>query len=412
MTGNLLRETWKDIDSVELMLLLYERIGRPGQYDDISNNPNKFYLPLAGSSCRVALTFRKNRIIAIESGPAFDATEWDRMTGEIEKSILVGPKKVGREYSFSSFRVTGSWRGVRSGVQILPPPDDAPRTSNEAAEHPFILEVPIQASDFCQITNHRRMREHRKLTLAIGILLAGRTSLQLLRHDYFWASIPRDDSASWTDPYVKWVEQYFHAKLGDIVLDELSPPAAERLEEMEPEEYYTKIGHDGKGLRVPADLDESICCYAALSAEKRARFDRATFWMDMAWRQWNASMSASFAALVSSIKSLTERGERHDFDCPVCGGKGKHENPGATKRFRVFLEQYAPGLALSSSRSKMYDVRSRILHGSELMQLDQHRAIVFGWDPPWFNESELYNDLWRLTRVALRNWLKKTQLGS
>src|SRR5881296_2521439 len=193
MTGNLLRDAWKDLDSTELMLLLYERIGRPGQYDDIANNPNKFYLPLARSSCQVALTFHANTIIAIEPGPAFDATEWDRISGEIEKSILVGPKKAGREFSFSSFRVTGSWRGKRSGVQILPPPDDAPRAPVEMAEHPFILEVPIQASDFWPVTNHRRMREHRKLTLVLSVLLAGRTSLQLLRHDHFWASVPRDD---------------------------------------------------------------------------------------------------------------------------------------------------------------------------------------------------------------------------
>jgi hypothetical protein len=40
------------------------------------------------------------------------------------------------------------------------------------------------------------------------------------------------------------------------VIDELSPPAAEQLEKVEPEEYYAMVGHDGKGLRVPTDLDE------------------------------------------------------------------------------------------------------------------------------------------------------------
>ncbi len=121
---------------------------------------------------------------------------------------------------------------------------------------------------------------------------------------------------------------------------------------MEPEKYSAKVGQEGKGLRVPADLDESICCYMALSAENRARFDRATFWIDMAQRQWNASMSASFAALVSAIESLTERGKPHDFDCPVCGGKGKHEKPGCTERFRAFFEENAHGFAPKSPRKK------------------------------------------------------------
>ncbi len=53
----------------------------------------------------------------------------------------------------------------------------------------------------------------------------------------------------------------------------------------------------------------------------------------------------------------------------------------------------------------MYGLRSGILHGSELMQLDQD--LAFGWDPPWWNERELHEDLWGLTQVAPRNWLKE-----
>jgi hypothetical protein len=178
MTSNLLSTTWRNLDSFELRLLLDKRIGGPGQYDGLPNNPNKLYLPLAGSSCRIGLTFRDKKIIAIEPGPAFDAAHWGRVSEEIEKSLLAGPLKVGREYSFSSFRVLGSWRGDRSGVQIVPPPDDAPRAHVEMADHPFILEFPIKESDFWPITNHRRLREHRNLTLLLNVLLAGRTSLQ------------------------------------------------------------------------------------------------------------------------------------------------------------------------------------------------------------------------------------------
>ena len=147
MTRNLLKDEWKDLDSDELMLLLHERIGRPGQYDDASGSPNKFYLPFARSACRVALTFGKKSIVAVEPGEAFDAAEWMKINKEIEESVLAGPLKKGREYSFSSFRVTGSWRGDRSGVQILPPPQNAPHASYEMADHPFILEFPIRVTD-------------------------------------------------------------------------------------------------------------------------------------------------------------------------------------------------------------------------------------------------------------------------
>src|SRR5437762_9289413 len=138
MAKDLLRDTSTDLDSAELRLLLDERIGGPGQYDGQSENPDKLYLPLAGTSCRIKLTFRDNKIMAIEPGPAFDADQWERISQEIESSILAGPMRVGRDFSFSSFRVEGSWRGDHSGLQILPPPDDAPRAPVERAEHSFV----------------------------------------------------------------------------------------------------------------------------------------------------------------------------------------------------------------------------------------------------------------------------------
>jgi len=171
-------KTWANFDSFELRLLLDEYIGGPGQYDGLSDNPNSLYLPLAGSSCRIGLTFSDKKITVIEPGPAFDKAQWEQVSEGIEKSIIAGPIKVGREYSFSSFRVLGSWRGDCSGVQILAPPENAPHASDERAEHPFILEFPIKESNFWPITNYRRMQKHRNLTLLLNILLAGRTNLQ------------------------------------------------------------------------------------------------------------------------------------------------------------------------------------------------------------------------------------------
>ena len=73
--------------------------------------------------------------------------------------------------------------------------------------------------------------------------------------------------------------------------------------------------------------------------------------------------------------------------CLKCDKIRTHEVPGATEKFRSFFEKYTPDPGLRERRSKMYGLRSKILHGSDLMQLDQGRA--FGWDPPWWNEREL-----------------------
>lgn len=403
-TPNLLTKNWANLDSFELRLLLDKHIGGPGQYDDRSDNPNKLYLPLARSSCRIALTFRDKRIANIEPGPAFDAAEWKRVSEAITNSILYGAVKVGREYSFSGFRVEGSWRGEGSGVQILPPPADAPRAPVEIAEHPFILEFPVKASDFWPLTNHRRMKTHRKLTLLLNVLLAGGTRLQPRRPRHFWANIPHQGN----QPDIGWVQEFFFANLGDLISDALSRPAGHNLEEVEPERYYMETGYEGNGLRVSSDLDELICFYLKLTAAAYIKFDRAIFWMDMAAREWTVSVSSSFAALVSAVESLTDRGATHRVYCDLCKSDCQHEAPGATERFRAFFEEFAPGASLKNRRSQIYSLRSGILHGSDLMQLDQD--LAFGWDPPGWNERELHEELWSLTRIALRNWLKNPGL--
>jgi hypothetical protein len=381
MTADLLPTGWTDFDSAELRFILLECIGKPGQYDGRDSNPNSFYLPLAGASCRIKLTFSdRKQIVAIEPGAAFDATQWEQVVKEVERT---GPHQIGRDCSFSSYRVGGSWRGKRSGVQILPPPPDAPVAPVEGAEHPFILEYPVKVSDIWQITNFRRRREHRRLTLLLNILLAGSATIQPSRPKHLWANVSEEGFGSGS---VKWVQEFYFANIGEIVQDELSPPAAETLEEVESQEYYAKVSRDGRGLRVPADLDDSICCYMGLSKANRDNFLRAGFWMDMASRQWTMSFSASFASLAIAVEALGERASR------------------PTARFRNFIERYAPGASLEKRRTEMYALRSDILHGSGLMEMDQDAH--FGWSPPEHREEELLRELWGLTRIAMRNWLR------
>jgi hypothetical protein len=359
-------------------------MGGLGQYDDAMGDPNKFYLPLARSDCRIALSFHKKKIVSVEEGPAFDPAEWRQMKQAITKSLFDGELRVGRDYSFSGFRVSGSWRGRRSGVQILPPPDDAPSAPYKMADHPFILEFPVNASDFWPLTNYRRRREHRELTLLLNVLLTGHVNFQPHRAQHFWAAI---DPLAGNDPEIRWVKQFYFAPLGEVVIEELSPPSGGLLDEIEPDEYVAKIGHDGKDLRVPSDLDDLICRYQQLSDTNRSKFNRATFWMDQSVRVWTISLSSSFAALVTAVEALTDRE-------PI---------PRATQIFHNFFETFAQGRSLKKRRKKMYELRSDILHGSDLMQLDQDRD--FGHDPPGQNERGLSDELRGLTRLAMRNWL-------
>ena len=128
--------------------------------------------------------------------------------------------------------------------------------------------------------------------------------------------------------------------------------------------------------------------------------------MDIATRQWDMSVSSSFASLVSAIESLTDRGTQHVVYCERCQAERSHDVPGATEKFRSFFETYAPGVTLKERRTQMYRLRSGIVHGSDLMQIDQE--LAFGWDPPGWDERELQGELWSITGLALRHWLKST----
>jgi hypothetical protein len=392
---------WQNLDSTELRILLHEIIGGMGQADLGVSKPSKFYLPMAGPSCRVVLRFKGKRIVAIEPGEAFDAAQWREISKEIEHSVLAGPTKVGREYSFSGRRVTGSWRGKHTGVQILPAPAGAPSAPVESADHPFILEFPLTVASRDSVTEYRRLRKHRDLTLLLNILLVGGAKSTGFWSTHSWAFDPADLSQN-----SKWLQQGFDAPLAPFLIDELSEPAAGQLEELAPAEYEKVLGHDGEGLRVPSDLDQSICSYEALSAPNRVKFDRAAFWLGIASGMRDVSISASFVAFVSAIESLTSRGKHHDFKfCPICGKSGTHEVLSLSKLFKNFLATYAPDPSLAKDRDRMYGLRSSIVHGSDVMELDQSIPIM-GWSPWGSKEDELYNGMWQVTRTALRNWLK------
>ena len=396
---NLLPDSWHTLESADLKTLLLARIGGPGQFTG-TNEPNLIGLPLGGDSCQIRLRFRDKVIIEISPGPAFDASRWDQIVAEIERSVLTGIRKFGRDFGFSSRRVHGAWRGSETGVTILPAPTDAPRAAVEMAAHPFVLEFPISATELPTLTNRRRRDQHRRLTLLLNTLLIGHTSFERHSRDHLWAIVSMGEPA-WE---VRWVQPGFLANLGPVILDDPSDLPSQRLVEVPAEEYYADRGDRGQGVQVPDDLDASLACYQRLPRNRRAQFDRCAYWLDMASHEWSISMSSSFAALVSAVEALTTRGAPHHFPCPVCTATCTHETPGATERFRAFLEAYAPGESERSRRSAMYKLRSDILHGSDLMEFDQD--ISFGWDPAGWGERELHGDLWRVTRTAIRGWLR------
>jgi hypothetical protein len=331
---SLMPEHWSNLDTTELRLLLDEVVGRPGQYEE--GHPNRLHLPLGGADARVVLHFKGSRIARITPGPSFDSDQWARLVDEVQTGLISGPRKFARELSFASQPVKGSWKGQLSGVQILPPPRSAPRPPQLMAEHPFILEFPLRECSRWPITNQRRVRLHERLSNLLNVLLTQRVTTTPRRHEQLWAVVPTPKRFM-----TRWVQRNYTARIGPAVRSKQARRSRTAIGTLDPCSYYSTVGSDGEGLRLPADLDTQIMYYTSLPAVLQERFDRAAYWMSMASRQWTISMSLSLTALVSAVEALTERGTRHEHHCADCDKVVSHDSPGATERFRSFLSRYA-----------------------------------------------------------------------
>jgi hypothetical protein len=150
----------------------------------------------------------------------------------------------------------------------------------------------------------------------VTVLLIGTTKFLRERPRHFWANV--HPGGEWK---FEWVQEFYFADFGQIVVQDLSAPVGKELEVLTSDSYYKGvIGLDGRGLRVPDDLDESICRYQSLPAALQAKFDRAAYWLSMAARQWEDSMSASYASLVAAAEALTpDDGTTHYICCVQCG---------------------------------------------------------------------------------------------
>jgi len=421
---NLLAELQTGVDLYELRELLDLRIGGPGQYDGESRR--HLYIPLAREACRLVLVYSKESLAdlqRIEPGAAFDEAQWQRILMEVRDSLLSGPMRVGRDYCFSGRRVLGSWRGPMSGIQILPPPPGIPSAPVEMAQHPFVLECPLQETREWRLTNHRRLRNVRTVALLLNVLL--NTSIRphwAVQPEHLWVSVPGVDTQRFKfdrlrrwlrlpprpppPSRIEWGQEYFFARLDPVVMDALSPPAERSIQEVESNVYRGDPLRRpvSQGLQVPTDLDESLCAYTRLRNEPLRRLNRALYWLQLASRFGYRHMSASFVAMVSAIEALAaEPQSGHEAQCNVCGETFFHRVPGPTDAFRRFLATYAPGPQLNRRRNEMYDLRSGLVHGNTLMELDDDRHSV--WDPAQMQQTELWAELFEITQTAMRNWL-------
>ena len=106
-----------------------------------------------------------------------------------------------------------------------------------------------------------------------------------------------------------------------------------------------------------------------------------------------------------AIEAMVED-EKRPEKCPACGGLKEN---GPTKKFREFLEKYAPFEAPSAEdrkvRNELYELRSRLAHGVRIFleDTDQHSVAMASTQSA--EEDQQIKLILRFTRIALVNWL-------
>jgi hypothetical protein len=340
-------------------------------------------------------------------------------------AVVQGPQTdyLASFFHFSWRPVKGWWR-YRDQFQVLPPPPEAPVPETVIGDWPFLIEARYASPDQFGLMTRRKMRVMNRLRLLLPVLLIGPIyQPHTERPVNHWVIPPPDTTplppSVWqrisaalrlrrqpapTVPFrvaaPMYASEYYEVEGRSIGGPDLSPVDPESAAPVvaDREAYYRTRGiRAGDVLQVPAALTQLLDNYYALDENTARRYRRACYWFNLGRFLFTYSGSTSFLACVVAIESLLPDGEG-PHPCPTCG---MPHYPSITKAFRAFIEAYVPD---RPDRETFYNVRSKIGHGSTLLQFDI-REEFGGFFPGSLDEREQMDELYRVCRVALVNWL-------
>jgi hypothetical protein len=158
---------------------------------------------------------------------------------------------------------------------------------------------------------------------------------------------------------------------------------------------------------LPDNAEAIIDKYYALSDVAYQSFRRASYLFYTGTELRRSHTSLSFASIVSAIETLMSHNAPKSRRCESCGQPKYRLNA----RFREFIIAHAyRGKENASAKkfiSRLYSLRSKLLHEGGLMLADLHwmgRKRTDDATGRW-EESFLHKDLVGVARVCLINWL-------
>lgn len=317
---------------------------------------------------------------------------WKEIQPSIEADATLDQTRIARFVLFSYRAPTGFAR-VPGWLQLRPvacplgdiTPVKALTFSMAAVKvpRPFAVEVVYRYSGLLFLEAYRRLRAVQEAKWLLSAFID--VPVFDLNNPYSWAFLNGEYHLvlCGMETGLENASEFEFSEIGN--LSELTPVANSQ--------YFSELGVATTEFRVP-ELHLLRAKYLELSHEERLLFLRSC-----------ASLAASYyptlgasqilVALVSAIEPLLGEAKR----CEKCGSL-----VGITEQFRKFLDQYVqPSPEVRDLYEKVYEARSKILHGGWNFELDE---FFLGSRPLG---DDVLLAAWDATKRGVVNWLLSKQ---
>jgi hypothetical protein len=194
------RFSLSQIDHHELLEILTLRYGTCWRVSE-----HEISFP-ASPDYRLQLKMRHGQIKKISAGESLSEQELNEVLSQVEADLKDDRiAEYGAEILFARRPVTGAFRFTSIPMQILPPPPEAPRPPAMTADHPFVLEYPIQCSQTPQTRYLRRRKNVVEWAWVLNALLYGSIKYSSSRARQMWAT--KSGEPNCPPPF--WAQEFY-----------------------------------------------------------------------------------------------------------------------------------------------------------------------------------------------------------
>lgn len=339
-------------------------------------------------------------LTGVSTGPNMQDEQVTQLLDHVHRNFIdTGSHGIGRYILFTWHPIQGYWR-YRDQIQVSPLPADAPRPPFLYGEHPSLLEFRYSTVKEWTANGVRSANEAQKLVWLLNAL-GGQTvtweSPKKAAPLECWCLLPNE--TNWQTRYLQRGYAYSRLPIDPehfCALDGLDP-----IPTLNPQLLYRNTPSTGEALRLPEDLSLAFDAFYALNPAEQNCFLRACYWL--ATTNTSESWSLRLVSAVQAIEVLLSRNSPAVRDvCPQCN---RDRGPGPTRKFRDFLEKYAPlPEGEPDHRHNLYSVRSGLTHGGKPpFRIDM--TMEFAMNPQMDDQTTMLREAIPTVRIALRNWL-------